>query len=83
MTQLVLNNVDPQIIESLKARASKHNRSLEDELKAILKEVVEVETAEQASKMAAFREQAAQMRQALSGRFHTDSAELVREDREQ
>lgn len=36
--------------------------------------------AEQAAKIKAFSEEAAQMRQALSGRVHTDSAELVREE---
>ena len=37
---------------------------------------------EQIAKMQAFSEQAARMRQALSGRVHTDSNVLIREDRE-
>ena len=81
MTQLVLDDLDPQILESLKARATKHNRSLENELKAILQEVIEAEKAEHLAKMATFREQAAHIRQTLSGRIHPDSSELVREDR--
>jgi len=79
MAQLILNDLDPTILEQLKVRAANHQRSLEDELKVILQEVIETE---QVAKMTAFREQAAQMRQALSGRIHTDSAELVREDRD-
>jgi plasmid stability protein len=78
MAQLILNNISPAILEKLKARAANHHRSLEDELTAILQEVIETE---QVAKMTAFREQAAQMRQVLSGRVHTDSAALVREDR--
>jgi antitoxin FitA len=78
MAQLILNDLDPNIIEKLKVRAANHQRTLEEELKAILQEAI---NAEQIAKMNAFREQAAQMRQALSGRVHSDSAELVREDR--
>jgi len=79
MAQLILNDLDPTILEQLKVRAANHHRSLEDELKVILQEVIETE---QVAKMTAFREQSTQMRQALSGRVHTDSAELVREDRD-
>jgi antitoxin FitA len=78
MAQLILNDIDPIILEQLRIRAVNHQRSLEQELKAILQEVIETE---QNAKMNGFREQAAQMRQALSGQVHTDSAELVREDR--
>lgn len=79
MAQLILNDLDPTMLEKLKIRAAKHQRSLEDELKVILQEAIETE---QIAKMTAFREQAAQMQQALSGRVHTDSAKLVREDRD-
>jgi antitoxin FitA len=78
MSQLILNNIDPPLLEKLKIRAANHQRSVEEELKAILKEAIEYE---QAAQIKAFSEKAAQMRQALSGRVHTDSAELVREDR--
>jgi plasmid stability protein len=79
MSQLILNNIDPPLLEKLKVRAVNHQRTLEEELKAILQEAIE---AEQFAKMQAFSEQAARMRQVLSGRVHTDSAELVREDRD-
>lgn len=79
MSQLILNNIDPPLLEKLKIRAANHQRSPEEELKAILEEAIETE---QAAKMKAFSEQAAQMRQALAGRSHTDSAQLVREDRD-
>ena len=44
MTQIVLGDLDPVIIERLKARAQKHGRSLQAEVKAILQQVAEVET---------------------------------------
>jgi plasmid stability protein len=83
MTQLVLNNLDPKILDNLKIRAAKHNRSLEDESKAILHEALAAEITTKAEKVAAFREQATQIRQSLHGRTHTDSALLIREDRDQ
>lgn len=46
MTQLVLDNLEPKIVESLKARAIKHNHSWQDGLKAILQKVVEAEMTE-------------------------------------
>ncbi len=79
MAQLILNELDLNVLEKLKVRAASHQRSVEDESKAILQEAID---AEQITKMNIFKEQAAQMRQALSARSHTDSAELVREDRD-
>ncbi len=83
MTQLVLDNIDPQILKNLKMRAAKHNRSLEDESKAILQEVLTTELATKVDKIAAFREQVNQMRQSLTGHAQTDSTVLIREDRDQ
>lgn len=77
MSQLILNDIAPYLLEKLKIRATNHQRSLEEELKAILQEAIETE---QATEMKAFSEKAAQMRQALSGRVHTESTKLVRED---
>ncbi len=83
MTKLILHNIDPQLLESLKLRAAKHNRSPENELKAILQEVIATEQATQAEKMVAFRAEVDQMRQTLTAQNHSDSALLVREDRDQ
>jgi plasmid stability protein len=83
MAKLILNDLDPQMLESLKMRAAKHNRSVENELKAILQEVITAETAAQAHKIAAFRAEVAQMRQSLPHQTYTDSAVMVREDRDQ
>ena len=83
MTKLILNNLDPQLLESLKLRAAKHKRSPENELKAILQEVIAIEQATQAEKMSAFRAEVDQMRQTLAAQNHSDSALLAREDRDQ
>ena len=53
-----------------------NNRSLEAELREIL-----VAASKQVS-MAEARARAAEIRQRLSGRTHSDSAELIREDRD-
>ena len=83
MTQIVLTNLDPKILDNLKIRAAKHNRSVEDESKAILQEALATDITTKAEKIATFRERATQMRQSLQGRTHTDSALLIREDRDQ
>ncbi|MGD0044536.1 MAG: hypothetical protein ABSE84_29725, partial [Isosphaeraceae bacterium] len=68
--------LDDQVYERLKARAVGNNRSLEAELREIL-----VAASKQVS-MAEARARAAEIRQRLSGRTHSDSAELIREDRD-
>ena len=79
MKQLILNDFDPDLLEKLELRAASHQRSLEEELKVILQEAIE---AESTAKLTAFKEQAIKMQQALSMRHHTDSTELLREDRD-
>jgi len=79
MSQLILNNIDPPLLEKLRIRAINHQRTLEEELKAILQAAIETE---QAAQMKVFSEQAAKIRQTLSGQMHTDSAQLIREDRD-
>lgn len=43
MTQLVITDLDPAVIEKLKVRATHQGRTLSEELKAILVAVVESE----------------------------------------
>lgn len=83
MAKLILDDLDPQVLESLKLRAAKHNRSVESELKAILQDVISAEAAAQAQKMATYRAEVTQMRQSLPPQTYTDSAVMVREDRDQ
>lgn len=43
MPQIILEDLEPLIIERLQSRAQKHGRSLQAEVKAILKQVAELE----------------------------------------
>lgn len=84
MPQVIVEDLDPIIMQKLEARAHRYGRSLQAELKTILEQaalgdiIVQAKTVD----MVIARERAARTRQELSGRFHTDSAELLREDRD-
>lgn len=75
MTQLLIRDLEPGLIERLKRRARKHGRSLHEEVKAIL-------TAAASLSMTEARRIAEQWQQRLAGRISGDSADLIREDRD-
>lgn len=74
MAHLVLNDVDPKVIEELRRRADPHGRSIEDEVKTLLEEALGL------SRARALRE-ARRIRAELGGPF-TESADLLREGRD-
>ncbi|HYU32295.1 MAG TPA: hypothetical protein VEW48_09035 [Thermoanaerobaculia bacterium] len=74
MAHLVLNDVDPVIIEELRRRADLRGRTIEDEAKVVLEESLGL------SRARALRE-AQRIRAELGGPF-TDSAEILREGRD-
>jgi antitoxin FitA len=77
MPDVLVRDIDEAVVARLKEKAKAHGRSLGVELKFIL---------EQAAKqldMVAARDAAERMSRSLEGRRHTDSAELLREDRDQ
>jgi antitoxin FitA len=77
MAEILVRGLDDAVIERLRKRAEGHNRSLEAELRDIL---------EQASRQMdtpSARWLADLLHRQLRGRPHSDSAELIREDREQ
>jgi antitoxin FitA len=76
MGQVLVRGLDDAVIDRLKQRAELHHRSLEAELREILEHV-----AAQLD-VAAARDLADQIRRKLEGRPHSDSAEMIREDRE-
>jgi plasmid stability protein len=78
MGQLIVRNLDDRVIEALKARASRQARSLEAELRVIL----EGAAAERVVDIAEARARADRIRKSLEGRPHSDSAALIREDRD-
>lgn len=76
MRQLLVRQVDDAVFAALKERAARHGRSVEAEHRAILEETLLPSRAD-------FAETAALLRAATVGRFAVDSAELVRQDRDE
>jgi plasmid stability protein len=77
MHELVLTDVDEVILQDLRERATRHGRTAAEEAKAILAEALRSQRpAAWAPVDAIYRNLAA------SGRTFTDSAELLREDRD-
>lgn len=76
MAQLLVRDIDSEIIERLKSRAKQHKRSLQGEAKSILEEAARKMTTEEAL------ERARKIRESFGGKTFSDSAEMIREDRE-
>lgn len=74
MAHLVLNDVNPQVIEELRRRADSNGRAVEDEVKIILEESLGL------SRARALRA-ARRIRSEIPGPFG-DSAEILRHDRD-
>ena len=74
MPQVLVRELDLAVVERLKQRARSHGRSLEAELREILQCAAK-------SGIADARELADRIRRNLSDRQHTDSTQLVQEDR--
>lgn len=75
MAQILVRDLDSELIERLKSQARRHGRSLQGEVKAIL-EAAATYSMEEA------RQIAEQWRHRLAGQMVSDSADLIREDRE-
>ena len=80
-TQVVLGNINPVVLQKLQGLAQSHNRSLEDEVKAILENFVEAELVTQESAKAQGWAKIYAARQRHLGKTFSDSVELLREDR--
>jgi plasmid stability protein len=74
MPDVLVRDVEPSVVESLKSRAASNGRSLQVELKTILEQAAQVT-------MADAREMAAKIRRSLKGKVHSNSADLLAEDR--
>lgn len=75
MPNVLVRDVETTILEKIKERAAQNGRSLQTEVQAILRRYSE--TAEPLSDS----ETAAKIKISLQGRNHSDSAELLCEDR--
>ncbi len=75
MAEILVRDIDPKVVQRLKARAREHGRSLQKEVKLILEESAPATRSEILALLNNWRDR-------LSGRTFTDSADLIREDRE-
>ncbi len=75
MAQVLVRDVEPAVVEKLKARARQRGRSLEAELRLILRAAV----AETGSEKSA--DEVARVRALFAGRVFGESADLIHEDR--
>ena len=75
MPQVLIRNMDSDVIEKLRRRASDNRRSLEAELRVILERAAGEPTADPLQLVKRVQEM-------FEGRRLRDSVELIREDRE-
>ena len=78
MGQLTIRKVDEELIRRLKLRAASNNRSAEAEVRAILETILK-----EPQQSSDFWERAAVLRARLADRWTGDSAELVRQGRDE
>ncbi len=76
MPNVHVRDLSPSTLKALRARAQRHDRSLQAELKRILEETAATEAAWVRTRAAAAR-----LRRQLAGRTHSDSATLIADDR--
>ena len=76
MPEVLVRNLDFELVERLKARAYNNGRSLQAEVKAILEKSVKEVGMEE------FRRAALRTQKRLALRHNSDSAALIRKDRE-
>jgi len=75
MAQLLVTNLPPALIESLRARATANGRSVEAEHRAILEEAL-------IGAGNPFRVRAGRLRVQTVGKIRGDSTDLIRSDRD-
>jgi plasmid stability protein len=74
MPNVLVRDVDEKVLEKLKTKAARNGRSLQREVQFILSEAINFEPLSDS-------EVAKKIKDSLRGRSHSDSAELLREDR--
>lgn len=79
MATINIRRLDDGVVQRLKQRAARNNRSLESELRDILQHVVDDDTS---TSHAAFRSLATKLRRNTEGRLQTPSEILIRADRD-
>ncbi|MBD2412146.1 Arc family DNA-binding protein [Nostoc calcicola FACHB-3891] len=83
MAQILVENLDPVILEKLETLAKQHGRSLQEELRQILQQAAEKATHyHTGGDIEKVREAVARSQVRYTGKIFSDSTELIREDRE-
>lgn len=82
MSELVVRDLDPVLIQQLQIRSQKHGHSLEEEVKAILEEKMKAEAAVEESLNLSPTAKLEQARACYRGLTFSDSTALIREDRD-
>ncbi len=83
MAQILVENLDPIIVEKLETLAKQHGRSLQEELKHILQQATEKAIYyHSGADIEKAREAVARAQVRYAGKTFSDSTELIREDRE-
>ena len=77
MGNLTVRNLDDRVIEQLKAQAKANQRSLEGEVRHVLMQQVD-----RPSRISDFRQRTRQLVTLTAGTSQSDSADLLREDRD-
>ena len=75
MANILVRNLDDEVLNELKSAAKAHGRSLQAEIHAVLRTA-------SARRLAETRRLSTQWLKRLGGSTQTDSATLIREDRE-
>jgi len=75
MAQILVRGLDDGVVDLLKKRAKSEHRSLQAEVKIILEAAAKVDMETARTMLEAFRKR-------FKGRSFSDSAELIREDRD-
>jgi plasmid stability protein len=74
MTNILIRDLDDEVVARLKLRAKNHHRSLQAELKSLVESAVQFSIAETKQVSRVWHKN-------LSTKKHTDSADLLHEDR--
>jgi len=78
MAQILVRNLDEKVVKQLKKRAKREGRSLQAEAKRILEQAATSPTVD----MVTAKKMMEDFRRRFKGRRFSDSAELIRQDRE-
>lgn len=77
MAQVLVRNLEDDVLVALKQRAKMHHRSLQSEIKGILEDA-----ADHARQVDIFRREMAEFQASFGGKVFSNSADLIREDRD-